>query len=81
MSFKIAKLQGYVYDHLEVDENGAARVLLTQDTLENIRLRMLKQLQLSEHLAELILLRLGLSLLNKLMVTSVCVCAVKSPYQ
>ena len=37
MSFKIAKLQGYVYDHLEVDENGAARVLLTQDILEKYK--------------------------------------------
>ena len=34
MSFKIAKLQGYVYDHLEVDENGAARVVLTQEILK-----------------------------------------------
>ena len=34
MSFKIAKLQGYVYDHLEVDENGIARVLLTQEILK-----------------------------------------------
>ena len=34
MSFKIAKLQGYVYDHLEVDENGAARVILTQEILK-----------------------------------------------
>ena len=34
MSFKIAKLQGYVYDHLEVDENGVARVLLTQEILK-----------------------------------------------
>ena len=33
MSFKIAKLQGYVYDHLEVDENGAARAILTQEIL------------------------------------------------
>ena len=30
----IAKLQGYVYDHLEVDENGAARVLLSQEILK-----------------------------------------------
>lgn len=37
MSFKIAKLQGFVYDHLEVDENGAARVLLTQDILEKYK--------------------------------------------
>lgn len=33
-SFKIAKLQGYVFDHLEVDENGAARVVLTQDIMK-----------------------------------------------
>lgn len=33
-SYKVAKLQGYVYDHLEVDENGAARVLLTQAMLK-----------------------------------------------
>ena len=45
------------YDLLEVDENGAARVLLTQDILENIRLRMLKQQRLLGHLVELILLR------------------------
>lgn len=32
-SYKIAKLQGYVYDHLEVDTNGVARVLLTQEVL------------------------------------------------
>lgn len=34
-SFKLAKLQGYVFDHLEVDENGAARVLLTQEVLKS----------------------------------------------
>lgn len=33
-SFKIAKLQGYVYDNMEMDENGAARVILTQDLLK-----------------------------------------------
>lgn len=33
-SYQIAKLQGYVYDHLEVDENGAARVILTQELLK-----------------------------------------------
>ncbi|MGT2754673.1 DHH family phosphoesterase [Streptococcus ovis] len=32
-SFKVAKLQGYVFDHLEVDENGAARVTLTKEVL------------------------------------------------
>ncbi|MEI4327870.1 bifunctional oligoribonuclease/PAP phosphatase NrnA [Streptococcus suis] len=34
IDFKIAKLTGYVYDNLEVDEHGAARVVLTQDILE-----------------------------------------------
>ncbi len=34
ISYKIAKLQGYIYDHLEVDENGAARVLLSQEILK-----------------------------------------------
>jgi len=34
ISYKIARLQGYIYDHLEVDENGAARVILTQETLK-----------------------------------------------
>ena len=33
-SFKIAKLQGYVFEHLEVDENGAARVLLSQEVMQ-----------------------------------------------
>ena len=33
-SYQIAKLQGYVYDHLEVDGNGAARVILTQELLK-----------------------------------------------
>ncbi|MGT2667551.1 DHH family phosphoesterase [Streptococcus rifensis] len=33
-SYKIAKLQGYVYDNLEMDENGATRVVLTQDILK-----------------------------------------------
>lgn len=32
--FKIAKLQGYVFDHLTIDESGAAYVLLSQDTLK-----------------------------------------------
>ncbi|MGT2907897.1 DHH family phosphoesterase [Streptococcus dentiloxodontae] len=33
-SFKIAKLQGYVFDHLEIDDNGAARVVLTREVLD-----------------------------------------------
>ncbi|MEZ7646938.1 DHH family phosphoesterase [Streptococcus constellatus] len=37
-SYQIAKLQGYVYDHLEVDENGAARVILTQELLKSNQL-------------------------------------------
>lgn len=32
---KIAKLQGYVFDHLVVDENGAARVVLTQKVMSD----------------------------------------------
>ena len=35
ISYKIARLQGYIYDHLEVDENGAARILLTHDILQH----------------------------------------------
>ncbi|MGT2833703.1 DHH family phosphoesterase [Streptococcus halotolerans] len=31
---KIAKLQGYVLDHLDISENGAARVTLTQEILK-----------------------------------------------
>ena len=34
ISYKIARLQGYIYDHLEVDENGAARVILSQEVLK-----------------------------------------------
>ena len=34
ISFKIAKLQRFVYDNLEVDDNGAARVILTQETMK-----------------------------------------------
>ncbi|MBM7636943.1 DHH family phosphoesterase [Streptococcus saliviloxodontae] len=36
-SFKIAKLQGYVFDNLDVDDNGAARVTLTRDILEKFQ--------------------------------------------
>ena len=38
ISFKIAKLQGYVYDHLEVDENGVARVILSQELLQSYQI-------------------------------------------
>lgn len=31
---KIARLQGFVYENLEIDENGAARVLLTQKIMK-----------------------------------------------
>ncbi|MBY5034866.1 bifunctional oligoribonuclease/PAP phosphatase NrnA [Streptococcus gallolyticus] len=33
MDAKIAKLTGFVYDHMEVDENGAARVVLTRQIM------------------------------------------------
>lgn len=33
--YKIAKLQGFIFDNLEVDDNGAARVLLTQADLKH----------------------------------------------
>ena len=38
-TLKTAKLQGYVYDHLEIDEHGAARVTLTQELLKKFDLR------------------------------------------
>lgn len=38
MSFKIAKLQSYVYDNLEIDVNGASRVVLTQDLLKEYQI-------------------------------------------
>ncbi|NQG98139.1 bifunctional oligoribonuclease/PAP phosphatase NrnA [Streptococcus suis] len=38
MDYKVAKLMGYVYDNLEVDENGAARVVLSQETLKAYQL-------------------------------------------
>jgi phosphoesterase RecJ-like protein len=36
---KIARLQGFVYENMEVAENGAARVILTQDILKKFDLR------------------------------------------
>lgn len=36
MSYKVARLQGYVYDQLEVDETGAARIVLTQEVLQRL---------------------------------------------
>ena len=38
ISYKIARLQGYIYDNLEVDENGAARILLTYDILQHYQI-------------------------------------------
>ncbi|MGZ7215421.1 DHH family phosphoesterase, partial [Streptococcus pyogenes] len=35
--FEIAKLQGYVFDNLEVDRNGAARVTLTQEVMKQFQ--------------------------------------------
>lgn len=37
-SYAIAKLQGFVYEGLEVDENGAARVVLTRHVLQEFGL-------------------------------------------
>lgn len=36
---KIARLQGYVYENLEISENGAARVILTREILNKFDLR------------------------------------------
>ena len=36
---KVARLQGFVYENMEVSENGAARVLLTQEILKKFELR------------------------------------------
>lgn len=35
IDLKIAKLIGYVYDHLEIDELGAGRIVLTQELLHS----------------------------------------------
>lgn len=32
--YKIAKLQGYIFEHLDISENGVARITLTQDILK-----------------------------------------------
>ena len=58
--FKIAKLQGYVFDNLEVDENGAARVVLTRRFWMNSMSLMLKVLPLLALQAVLIASNLGL---------------------
>lgn len=34
ISFSVAKLSGYVFEHLEVDENGAGKVILPQELLD-----------------------------------------------
>ncbi|EJN93566.1 DHH family phosphoesterase [Streptococcus ratti] len=36
--YKVAKLQAYVFDHLEIDAHGAARVTLTQDLMKEYEL-------------------------------------------
>ena len=38
ITHQVAKLQGYVYDNLEIDENGAARVILSQQLLKENQL-------------------------------------------
>ena len=66
MSSKIAKLQGYVYDHLEIDENGASRVTLTQELLKHYKSQMPRLLRLSLHLVESKTSASGPSLSSKL---------------
>ena len=36
---KVARLQGFVYENLEISENGAARVILTQEIMKKFDLR------------------------------------------
>ncbi|WP_270740942.1 DHH family phosphoesterase [Lactococcus formosensis] len=36
---KVARLQGYVYENLEISENGAGRVILSKEVLEKFNLR------------------------------------------
>ena len=38
ISRQVAKLQGYVYEQLEIDENGTARVILPQEVLHSYQL-------------------------------------------
>ncbi|KXT78410.1 3'-to-5' oligoribonuclease A [Streptococcus sp. DD11] len=38
ITWPIARLQGYVYDSLEMDQNGAARIILSQQLLQELRL-------------------------------------------
>lgn len=35
ITYRVAKLQGYVYNNLEIDENGAARIILSQQLLQD----------------------------------------------
>ena len=78
-SYKVAKLQGYVYDHLELDENGAARVIITQDLLKAHQLTDAGTAEiLSQLLVELRTSSCGESLLNKKAVISVYDCAANS---
>lgn len=77
ISFKIAKLQGFVYDNLEVDDNGAARVILTQETMKNTMSQKLKHLLSLGHQVALIASNHGQSLSNKQTETIVSACAVK----
>lgn len=39
VDYRVTKLIAYVYDHLEVDENGAARVILSQNLLKEYGLK------------------------------------------
>ena len=73
INLKTAKLQGYVYDHLEIDEHGAARGPDTR-ALEEIRYVIQRLLRLLGLLGALIPCLFGLSLSSRPTVTSVSGC-------
>lgn len=77
ISFKIAKLQGFVYDNLEVDDNGAARVVLTQETMKKYNVTEAETSAIVGFQVVSIVFNLGQFSLNKLTVTTVFACVVK----
>lgn len=78
INLKTAKLQGYVYDHLEIDEHGAARVTLTQKLLKKFDLRDSETAAIVELLDASIPYLFGLSLLSRPTVTSVSGCVANA---
>ena len=60
-------------------ENGAARVLLTQDILEKYKVTDAETAAIVGAPGRIDTVKAWAILLNKLMATSVCECAVKSP--